>query len=809
MPTTAPLSPATRRNQTMVTVTPDELRARIAALVANHDQPTERLGEIALQPHQRAAVGRIAAAMREFGGALLADETGLGKTFVALSVARDAHRPLVVAPAALGDMWHQAAQSAGVTIEFTSVEALSRRRGERAGEHDLVVVDESHHFRNPATARYRALADLTACARVLLLSATPVHNSASDLTTLLALFLGARASTLDSAWTSRCIVRRSPNDVPTAHLPHVPPPEPLCVRHDERHLDAILALPPPVPAMDGGDGGALLVYSLLRQWASTRAALVEALRRRLARATALMAGLETGHHPSTAELAAWAFADGTVQLAFPELVIDGAHQAPDATGLAACVRAHTDAVRALLDDLAHSPDPDVERATHLIELRARHRGEKLVVFSQYADSVSAMFRLLRSQPGVAALTADSGRVAGGALTRREVLRRFAPRAHNVAAAPRAERIDLLLTTDLLSEGVNLQDASVLVHLDLPWTPARLDQRVGRVARLGSAHERVAVYAMLPPAGAERIVRVEQRLREKLGAATRAVGVAGTIIPSLTLGKLCAAGCTDQDSPDSTARGPATLTEAIQRVLADWAGRGSVGGRPEHPDLVTQPPGPTAWTVHDSSQSNADIAVSPTSHTPIVAAVDSPTVGFIAVLGDAARPRLIADVGMGPADDPETLLAALRSADGAGVQVDDETVAAAIEAVAQWRSRHCLRRDLTVDGALRARARRSVADRIAAITRRAPRHRRPAIAALAATARRTVTARYGAGAERILGELAQAPMPDEAWLRAVSTFGSLHGAGDDLEQSSLPLLALLILSSSADPIDKRPGARGGP
>ena len=47
---------------------------------------------------------------------------------------------------------------------------------------------------------------------------------------------------------------------------------------------------------------------------------------------------------------------------------------------------------------------------------------------------------------------------------------------------------LLLTTDLASEGVNLQDASVVVHLDLPWTAARLEQRVGRVARLASAHD---------------------------------------------------------------------------------------------------------------------------------------------------------------------------------------------------------------------------------------------------------------------------------------------------------------------------------
>ena len=776
-PSVAQTAMTSRPGPAFVRATADEVRSRIATALAPDASATIHLGVITLQPHQRAALSRITAAMREFGGALLADETGLGKTFVALALARDAHRPLVVAPASLREMWRQAARSAAVTIGFISTETLSRRSDAAVDDPDLVIVDESHHFRNPATARHRALADLTARARVLLLSATPIHNSAHDLGTLLSLFLGARASTLDPAWTSRCIVRRLPHDVPAAHRPHVPSPQPLRIRHDERHLDAILALPPPIPPIDGGDGGALLVYSLLRQWASTRAALVEALRRRLARATALLASLEAGRHPSASELAAWSFADGAVQLAFPELIVDSAHHTPSARDLATCVHAHGAAVRALLGELADSPDPDAERAAHLVELRARHRGAKIVVFSQYAESVAAMFRLLRAHAVVAALDAHGGHVAGGALPRREILARFAPRAQNAPAPRQADRIDLLLTTDLLSEGVNLQDASVLVHLDLPWTPARLDQRVGRIARLGSTHECVAVYAMLPPAGAERIVRVEQRLREKLGVATRAVGVAGTIIPSLTLAVFAESGgapesVTDRDCPSGSdavdhrgTRSPAELAEAIQSVLA-------------------------AWQIRASVQDSRSVG------TPIAAAVTASVNGFIALLADSDTPRLIADLGTGATHDPRIVLDALRGAHGADAVLDEAAVEAALVAIARWRSDRRVHRELSVDGALRARARRSVVDRIAVITRRAPRHLRPMIAALAASARRTATARYGAGAERVLAELAEASMSDEAWLRAVTTFGSIHAAGESPDAGGGAVLAVLILSQPA-------------
>ena len=752
----------------------DAVRGRIAALLDPGTGRSEPLGSISLQPHQRAAVARIAAAMREFGGALLADETGLGKTFVALSIARDADRPLVVAPAALREMWRQAADSAGVAVGFVSAESLSRSRAAPVRDPDLVIVDESHHFRNPATARYRALTALTARARVLLLSATPVHNSADDLTTLLSLFLGGRASTLDPSWISRCVVRRSPHDVPSARVPQVGPPEPLRIEHDERHLDAILALPPPVPPIDGGDGGTLLIYSLLRQWASTRAALGEALRRRLARATALLAALETGRHPSASELAAWAFTEGTVQLAFPELVVDRAHAAPTAHDLAACVQSHAEAIRALLGSLSAGPDTDAQRAAHLAALSKKHARAKIVVFSQYAESVSAMFASLRDRPGVAALTAAGGRVAGGTLTRREVLARFAPRAQGVAPPRAADGIDLLLTTDLLSEGVNLQDASVVVHLDVPWTPARLDQRAGRLARLGSAHERIAVYAMLPPAGVERIVRVEHRLREKLGVATRTVGLAGTIIPSLTLGGSPPSEPAANERAAPALSSPAELGEATHGVLGRWRRGGAAG------------PG----SASDGSAAAMDV---PPSHcVPIVAAVEAPVAGFVAVVGDAVSRRILADTGRGPTADPATVLEALRAAEGSDIPLDEEVLAAALGGVARWRSTSRLHRELSVDGALRARARRTVADRIAAITRRAPRHRRPAIAALATAARGTVTARFGAGAERVLGELAGASMPDEAWLRAVSTFGAIHGTVDELEPGTHRLLALLAL-----------------
>jgi hypothetical protein len=76
---------------------------------------------------------------------------------------------------------------------------------------------------------------------------------------------------------------------------------------------------------------------------------------------------------------------------------------------------------------------------------------------------------------------------------------------------------VLIATDLLSEGLNLQDAERVVHYDLPWSPARLAQRVGRIDRLGSSHRTISTLTFLPPPSLARALVIEERLASKTGA----------------------------------------------------------------------------------------------------------------------------------------------------------------------------------------------------------------------------------------------------------------------------------------------------
>jgi hypothetical protein len=111
----------------------------------------------------------------------------------------------------------------------------------------------------------------------------------------------------------------------------------------------------------------------------------------------------------------------------------------------------------------------------------------------------------------------SGRFGAGTASRREVLEAFAPHAQGAAAPAPALEADLLIATDLLSEGLNLQDAERVVHYDLPWSPARLAQRVGRIDRLGSLHHAISTVTLLPPRPLADALAIEERLAAKVSA----------------------------------------------------------------------------------------------------------------------------------------------------------------------------------------------------------------------------------------------------------------------------------------------------
>jgi len=100
----------------------------------------------------------------------------------------------------------------------------------------------------------------------------------------------------------------------------------------------------------------------------------------------------------------------------------------------------------------------------------------------------------------------------------KVIERYAPKANQVEELiDKDKEIDILTATDVMSEGINLQDANCVINYDIHWNPLKLIQRIGRVDRLGTEHEQIYVFNFLPEKELEEdlkiIEKVEARINE--------------------------------------------------------------------------------------------------------------------------------------------------------------------------------------------------------------------------------------------------------------------------------------------------------
>jgi superfamily II DNA or RNA helicase len=489
-----------------------------------------------LLPHQVDATQRLCGALRVFGGALLADAVGLGKSYVACAVAGRYRTVTLVVPAALREQWTRLAAQLAVHMAFVTHEALSR--GACVPHADLIVVDEAHRFRNPDTRRYDRLARGIGAAHVLLVTATPVVNAPADLVHLLRLFLADHAlspfgvasleAKPDLPWLLHAVLPLSVARTEraarlTGQLP-VPrdsrversatvPPETLA-----RLLAAIARLRfPPL----GTVSRALLRRHLLHRLASSVEALHSSVRRHAAYIRRATDAAHRGERLSRPEARRLLSEEPEDQLVLD--LMDGAVR-PLATKMFAAEQRRLDALASLL----RNHHCDAKRAALRAHLEQR-RDRKTIVFTSARDTAVAIARAMGWRR-LAVVTGSGARIASGPLPVAEALARFAPRSQAAAPAPPAMRLDVLVATDLASEGLNLQDADAIVHYDLPWNPLRLAQRLGRIARLGSEHREVHIQWFAPPAQLEHTLRqleiIERKARAQLALPVATTGTVG-------------------------------------------------------------------------------------------------------------------------------------------------------------------------------------------------------------------------------------------------------------------------------------------
>jgi hypothetical protein len=606
------------------------------------EEDAEADKNLPLTSFQKHGVARALRLIRDFGGAIIADEVGLGKTFIAgeiLQIYQERRqRALLICPAALRDTtWKKFLTQYQLFVECLSFEELANdiqlrdaRRPDAnqeklqrpLDEYQLVIVDEAHNYRNPdAPTRAAVLRQLMFGRHrdLLLMTATPVNNSLWDLYHLIRFFLRQDAHLanrgilsirerfndamrvdpsnlnpdvlfpiIDATTVKRTrqfVKKHYANDTikgPDGKLMPIvfPQPKAITVRYN---LDDLLpdffdliesALDP-----DGDnaitfsrympdeflltDGDAeenargrsmigLLRSGLLKRFESSAFAFRQTVEKMVREHGTFLDALDAGYVVTTAFMKE---ISGDDEALFEDLLAATENQRDadlyDTDTLRETVERDRNLLQGLADRAATitpDRDPKLKALTNaLVEIAVQAESEaidgmdevqkrKVLVYSFFEDTVEWIQGFLKNELEKRAelsnyqdrMVAVSGSGDLANVSRLEAVQGFAPISMEASAGQDADLYDLLITTDVLAEGVNLQQCRHIINFDMPWNPMRLVQRHGRIDRIGSPHNRVFMRTIFPVDRLDELLKLQSRILDKLAMAAASVGVAAPI-----------------------------------------------------------------------------------------------------------------------------------------------------------------------------------------------------------------------------------------------------------------------------------------
>ena len=179
-----------------------------------------------------------------------------------------------------------------------------------------------------------------------------------------------------------------------------------------------------------------------------------------------------------------------------------------------------------LESLESRPDPKLDT---LKEVMASTPSRKVAIFTAFQDTAAYVKECIENDPNM--LGGRPWTVVIGSETsadaRARELERFCPESVSGKQGfrPNGGEVDVILSTDILSEGQNLQQAQAVLSYDMPWNPQRVVQRNGRIIRLRSPHDTAYLYTLLPKQGdLDRLLKLEAKLQAKIMAANASVGM---------------------------------------------------------------------------------------------------------------------------------------------------------------------------------------------------------------------------------------------------------------------------------------------
>lgn len=559
------------------------------------------VSKVNLAEFQDDAVKRVFSRLKKYGAVLIADSVGLGKTWIAKKIIEEfgfyrRRKFLVVCPAQLRGMWKSEIKDLILTESILSQEELAgvdfvdkakKASGDNLQDISLIVVDESHNFRNPLSNRWEnffALINEHAAAGgnrpyIVFLTATPINNTIWDLYWQMMLLVMLDKNifiktgipdmfkffkdidkkddpTLLSDLLNEISIRRTRDYIqkiyPEAEIngKHIVFPVRRLENIDyqlnaayrgmykeiSQIIDSKLTMAyyrileykksEKLSAEEQMLLGRMIALSgifrtlLLKRLESS----VEAFRKSVAKhidfLTRLKGNLQKGKLLTKESFNKYVINQSEeTDEDFAEKLLDFRADDYRVEDIYRDIDIDIKLFKELLEKILRiSPENDAKLIVLKKRLHQLVQKGQVVMFTYFADTLDYVCKHICNDTSLAKwkIAMVSGRTP--APQREEIVRQYM-----------AGKIDILMSTDVLSEGMNLQSARYLVNYDLHWNPTRMIQRAGRIDRIGSPHKEIFVYNFFPEEELEGLLKLLQRLQSKIHDIDESVGLDETIL----------------------------------------------------------------------------------------------------------------------------------------------------------------------------------------------------------------------------------------------------------------------------------------
>ncbi len=530
-------------------------------------------------------------------GVFISDVVGLGKSYIAIALISyywsiKQKSTLIISPASLTKMWEDYKDEFHLRCKILPYsELLYKDNNEHFTLNDVpeydgygvVVIDESHNFRNPDAQRYKILAPYLQGKKVILLTATPQNNTVFDIYHQVKLFHQSDVTTLNI----------SPNNLKTYFQQHQANPDKIAellqnflirrtrkdIQTSPRYADVKINFPDrklntleyniDETYSENGKNSiydelinklfkekskdryrysiydltsflkkgetkrreyiglsnlgelvrGLLKVLLFKRLESSVESFYVSIERMLKRHNFILQSIAQGYVITGKAEQLELFLDADKPEDFDESRINKysnddfeIEKLKDAINADMAVLQE---VKKLVEPIYSDVEKDKKFNVFLEKVIKKFGKEKILVFSEFSDTVNFLHRELSKKFPNVVINRISSKTANSQ-EKASIIRRFSPNSQTKAGLGQHEKeIQYLITTDVLSEGQNLQDARILVNYDFHWNPVRLIQRIGRVDRIGSTADVIEVFNFLPDTRIEKHLDLQGRVQHRI------------------------------------------------------------------------------------------------------------------------------------------------------------------------------------------------------------------------------------------------------------------------------------------------------